>query len=265
MTEIVVGGALGRMGRAVLEAALRERDFAVVGLLEAPGHPALGEKVTVGDRKLVVSSELPGVPGAVIIEFTAPEASVERAREAATGRNPLVIGTTGFTPEQLRGLEHVARKIPVVLSANMSVGVNILWDLVRKAVRAAGGEADVEIIEVHHNRKKDAPSGTALAIADAVAEARGRKPRRDLRHGREGVSALRRAGEVGVHAVRAGDVVGDHTVMIALPGERLELVHRAHGRDVFAAGALRAARFAAKAQPGFYRMADVLGIEKGER
>jgi len=265
MMDIVISGALGRMGRAVLDAARHESGISVVGLLEVPGHPSLGEKVRIGDRTLEVSSEFPGVAGAVIIEFTAPAATVERARAAAAGRNPLVIGTTGFSQEQMSELEHASRKVPIVLSPNMSVGVNILWSLVREAVRAAGGEADVEIIEVHHNAKKDAPSGTALAIADVVAEARGRTPRKDLKHGREGPAAARKAGEVGMHSVRAGDVIGDHTVMIALPGERLELIHRAHGRDAFARGALRAARFAAKAGPGLYRMADVLGLERAAR
>ena len=265
MTDIVISGALGRMGRAVLDSARLEHEFAIVGLLEAPGHPALGESVPVGDRKLMISTEMPRAPGAVIIEFTSPAATVERARAAATGGNPLVIGTTGFSGEQMRELEHAARKIPVVLSPNMSVGINILWSLIREAVRAAGGDADVEVIEVHHGGKKDAPSGTALAIADVVAEARGRKPRKDLKHGREGGSALRKAGEVGMHSVRAGDVIGDHTVMIALPGERLELIHRAHGRDAFARGALRAAKFAAKAIPGLYRMADVLGLKGDAR
>jgi len=257
-TEIIICGAAGRMGEAIIAAAAIDPGITVAGLVEARGHPKVGSSVEVGDARVLIRADLPRVERAVLVDFTAPEAAVEHLRKAVIFGYPAVIGTTGLSADQGREMEHASRKIPVVTSANMSAGVNLLLGLVREAARALGPAADIEIIEVHHNRKKDAPSGTALMLADAAADGRPRGA--GLVHGRHGTPGPRTPGEIGIHAVRGGDVFGDHTVLFAMAGERLELTHRAHGRDAFARGALLAARFASTAKPGIYSMGHVLGL-----
>jgi 4-hydroxy-tetrahydrodipicolinate reductase len=174
----------------------------------------------------------------------------------------MVIGTTGLGDGHQKQIEQVARSVAIVQSTNYSVGVNVLWTLVLLAGRILGERADAEIVETHHAGKVDAPSGTALTTARMIAA--GRRAAPALVHGRLGKSP-RKPGEIGIHAVRGGDIAGDHTVLFALPGERLELTHRAHGRETFARGALLAARFAATARPGLHAMAEVLGLETPSR
>jgi 4-hydroxy-tetrahydrodipicolinate reductase len=258
MTEIVISGAMGRMGRAVLEAAAEDPDAAVVGLTEAPDHPAQGQDADFRGKPVRVGKDLPATGRAVLVDFSVPQAAVSHARTAAKMGWPVVIGTTGLGKDQQREIEAAARKVAVVRAANFSTGVTLLRSLAQRAAKALGGDADVEIVEIHHNRKRDAPSGTALALADAV---RIGGPEPNLIHGRRGPGE-RMKGEIGVHAVRAGDIAGDHTVLFALAGERVELTHRAHGRAAFARGAVRAAHFAAKAAPGLYGMEQVLGLEE---
>lgn len=262
MIDIIVCGAAGRMGHAIIAAASEDPDVNIIGLVEAAGHAALQQPVRIGGTEMKIRDQLPRTGKAVVIEFTVPAATAEHLREAVISRYPMVIGTTGLTDMQMQEVTHAARKIAIVQAANMSTGVNVLMQLVREAVRALGEDADIEIIETHHNKKKDAPSGTALAIADAVAETRGRVHAgvQNLAHGRRGNQAARKPGEVGIHAVRGGDIAGDHTVLFALAGERLELTHRAHGREALARGALRAAKFSASAPHGLYTMNDVLGL-----
>ena len=259
MVEVIICGARGKMGRAILEAAAGFKDLKIAGLVEAPGHPDVGRSISVGGAALRVTSILPAVPRAVVIDFSSPQAAVARAREACERGFPLVVGTTGLTQGQVGKIAKAAKTIPVVRSSNMSLGVNVLWDLVYRAAKMLGSAADVEIIEAHHGGKKDAPSGTALSIADKVREARGEAGPQKLVHGREGLLGARPRGEIGIHAVRGGDIAGDHTVLFAMQGERLELTHRAHGREALARGALRAALFAANAKAGLYGMNDVLG------
>lgn len=248
------------MGQAILEASRGDGDVRVVGLVESRTHPRLRETVEVNGGRVSVEPSFPRKPGAVVIDFSVPSACMDMANASAVNGNPLVVGTTGLTQEQDREMDHIARKIPVVVSSNMSLGVNILWRLAREAARLLGPSADVEIIEAHHNRKKDAPSGTALAAARAVNEGLGRDADSGLVFGRSGQSGERPRGEIGMHAVRGGDIAGDHTVLFALEGERMELIHRAHSRQAFALGALRAAKFVAKAKPGKYNMSQVLGL-----
>lgn len=257
MTEIVISGALGRMGRAVLEAAGQDPEIQIAALVEAHGHPELGSFVDVRGRKMALTCCLPEKGKGVVVDFSSPAGAAERAEAGAAQGRPLVIGTTGLDPEQQGRIEKAARKVAVVQAANFSTGIAVLGSLVRRASGVLKNEADVEIIEIHHNRKKDAPSGTALALGKAA----GFPPDAHV-FGRHG-TAERKPGvaEVGVHAVRAGDVAGDHTVLFGLAGERLELTHRAHGRENFARGALRAAKFAVQAKPGLYGMEQVLGIE----
>ena len=269
VTSIIICGAFGRMGKAITAAAGADREIAVRGLVEAQGHPDLGSVVRVGDGDIAVTADIPRCQNAVMVDFTSPEATMEHLREAVIRGHAIVVGTTGLGDAHRREAEHAARKIPVIVSANMSAGVSLLLRLAGEAARILGAEADVEIIETHHNRKKDAPSGTALMIASAVADARGRPHGQDLVFGRAAAPGPgpgpreRKPGEIGIHAVRGGDIAGDHTVLFALAGERLELTHRAHGRDALARGTLRAAKFAAAAEPGLYSMKDVLGLGQG--
>ncbi len=244
--KLVISGCCGRMGRSIASLALQDPRFAIGAALERAGHEAIGHDLgTVLGRPSAV-----GVPvsddakagisrGDVLIEFTAPEVTVAHAQFAQQARTPIVIGTTGLSETQREALQAASSAIPIVLSPNMSVGVNVLFELARAAAERLGPGYDVEVVESHHRQKQDAPSGTAKRLAELLA-------------------SVRHQPSVPVHAIRAGDIVGDHTVILAGPSERLELTHRAHSREVFAQGALRAARFVVTQPPGLYDMAHVL-------
>jgi 4-hydroxy-tetrahydrodipicolinate reductase len=196
----------------------------------------------------------------VVIDFTAPEASLAHLQMAKLKKTALVVGTTGFDKDQMVKFEEAGREIALCLSPNMSVGVNLLFSLVGRIASILGEEYDPEIVEIHHRLKKDAPSGTAMKLARILAEAKGWDLEKTGSYGRKGIIGPRKTEELGIHAVRAGDVVGEHTIIFGGPAERVELIHRAHSRDVFAYGAMRAALFVAKAKPGLYDMQDVLGL-----
>lgn len=249
------------MGQAVVAAAGADEEINVAGLVEAPSHPAMKEPVRIRGRDHQMTAQLPREARVVVVDFSAPAATSAHLRDCVIRGYPMVIGTTGLGESELHDIEHASRKIAIVRSANMSVGVNVLWRAVREVVRILKDDADIEIIEAHHNKKKDAPSGTALVIADIISAVRERPRGRDLAHGRQGQAGERRRGEVGVHAIRAGGIAGDHTVLFGMAGERLEITHRAHGREPFAQGALKAAKFAAAAAPGLYSMGQVLGLD----
>ena len=257
MTRIAVVGAAGRMGREVVRAALEDDSFELAGGVVKPEAQELaadlGELCGWG-RSGVVATENPPDEAEALIEFTEPEATVEHL---AYGK-PVVIGTTGLSEEQLARVEEAAKGQPVVLAPNMSVGVNLVREVVRELSEKLGTDYDVEIVEAHHRNKVDAPSGTALLLARAAAEGRGRNLDEVAVFGREG-RAPREEGEIGIHALRGGAVVGEHRVVFYSDGEEIEIAHRALSRRTFAAGALRAARFAAGAEPGLYSMRDVLG------
>lgn len=237
------------MGQAIARCALQDSVFSIGAAFEAKGHQAVGQDLgmvlgrpsnlgvkVVDDAKAAITR------GDVLIEFTVPDVTIEHAQLAQQLRKPMVIGTTGLSDAQRKTLEAISKVIPVVFSPNMSVGVNVLFELARLAAERLGPSYDVEVVESHHRQKQDAPSGTAKRLADVLAAAR-RQP----------------ASAIPVHALRAGDIVGDHTVILAGPAERLELTHRAHSRDVFAQGALTAAQFVATQKPGLYDMSHVLG------
>ena len=266
MNKIVVIGAAGRMGQAIIRCVLRSRDFQLAGAVEVPGCPAVGKDagLSAGTQgaglRIVTDLRAVAAAGDVIIDFSAHSAVPLNAAIAAELKKPLVIGATGLTePEEAR-LRDAAQTIAVVWSPNMSVGVNLLFALVKRAAGVLGLDYDCEIVEVHHRHKKDAPSGTALRLGERVAEGRGQDFKKVAIYGREGDTGERPAGQIGLHAVRAGDTVGDHTVTFAIDGERVELAHRATSRDSFAMGALRAAQWAAARAPGLYDMQDVLGL-----
>ncbi len=267
---IAVHGAAGRMGSRVVAIAREEKDIAIVAALGRPGDPRVGRDVGlvagVGPLEVPFGDRLPAEGGGVrvdaVIDFSEPVASLAIARTCVERRIPLVVATTGFSREARAELEATAATIPLLLEANLSLGVALLTRLVRDSARALGIEADVEIVEAHHRKKMDAPSGTALHLARAVAEGRRQELERETIYGRHGVSAERRHGEIAVHALRLGDVVGEHTVAFGFGSERIEHTHRAHTRDVFARGALRAARFVATAPPGLYGAEDMLGLRR---
>ena len=257
MTRIAVVGAVGRMGREVVRAALEDDSFELAGGVVEPDAPELGAdlgELCGWGRAGVVATEDPPDDAEALIEFTKPEATVEHL---SYGR-PVVIGTTGLSGEQLARVEEAAKSVPLILAPNMSIGVNLLQEVIRELSGKLGAGYDVEIVEAHHRNKADAPSGTALLLARAAAEGRGRGLDEVAVCGREG-RAPRKEGEIGIHALRGGAVVGEHRVIFYSGGEEVEVTHRALSRRTFAAGALRAAKFVSGVGSGLYSMSDVLG------
>jgi 4-hydroxy-tetrahydrodipicolinate reductase len=244
------------MGRELCLAALETDGIELAGGTEGPGAPELGADLgeLCGTGKIGVAlTEDPPEDTDTLIEFTVPEATVDHL----SYRKPVVIGTTGLNEEQRAKIEEAAENVPIVLAPNMSVGVNLLREMVRELSAKLSGY-DVELVEAHHRNKKDAPSGTALLLARAAAEGRGQDLEEVAVYGREGV-APRKEDEIGIHALRGGAVVGEHRLIFYSEGEEVEVVHRALSRRTFADGALRAAKFAATSKPGLYSMRDLLG------
>lgn len=264
---IVVCGAVGRMGRMLVALAHEDATLRVAGAVEAPGHKALGrdagELAGVGTAGVAIGDDLERCcrPEHVVLDFTgAPAATLRHAGIAVRAGAGLVIGTTGFTAEQDRELRGLAGRTRAVVAANYSVGVTVLTALVASAARLLDASFEAEIVELHHHAKKDAPSGTALALGRALADARGQDFATSGVLTREGMVGARRPDEIGVVALRAGDAVGEHTVLFGGLGERLELTHRAQSRECLVRGALRAAAWVANRPAGVYTMRDVLGV-----
>ena len=266
---MTIAGASGRMGQALLETVLAERDVVLAGALDVPASPVLGRDA--GERfghatGVIVSADIPaGIAGAdVLIDFTRPEGTLAHVAACARAGVAAVVGTTGLSTADKRALADFGNAIPIVFAPNMSVGVTVLLRLVEQAAKLLGIGYDVEIVEMHHRHKIDAPSGTALLLGDAAAKALGRNLKSDGVFSRDGVTGERKPGTIGFAALRGGDVVGDHSVIFAGAGERVELTHKAGSRVNFAQGALRAARFVAAKRAlgakGLFDMQDVLGI-----
>jgi 4-hydroxy-tetrahydrodipicolinate reductase len=268
MIRVVVTGASGRMGCHLVRMVHGEPGLAVVGATERPGFaPGLDAGAAAGLAPIgvpvVTDLDAALARGAdVVVDFTSFEASAAHAEICARRGVAIVIGSTGFTPEARTRVAAAATRVAVVLSPNMSVGVNALFALVREAARTLGDGYDVEIVEMHHRKKKDAPSGTAVRLAEIAAEALGRDPSRDVAYERHGMIGERPAQQIGVQTLRGGDVVGEHTVYLVGDGERLELTHRATSRDQFARGAVRAVHWIVGKPAGLYDMADVLGLRR---
>ncbi len=257
MIDVIINGAKGRMGSTLARMAWEDEDLHVAGVCERHGSTEGLERYgcLVGDDLGKVMAEL---PGAVVVDFTAPEASVAAAGMAAKHGNPLVIGTTGLDSAQQKALEMAAKSAPVFWAPNMSVGINVLLKVLPQLVKALGPDYDLEMVEAHHNKKKDAPSGTAIKLAQCLAEARDWDYDAVKKYCREGIIGARPKKEIGVQTIRGGDVVGEHTTYFFGPGERVEVTHRAHSRETFAAGALRAAKWLAQQKPGkLYSMQDI--------
>ncbi|HYV28944.1 MAG TPA: 4-hydroxy-tetrahydrodipicolinate reductase [Candidatus Eisenbacteria bacterium] len=244
MSKIIINGAKGRMGQTLLACAARTPELQIVGAIDQ------GD-----DLKSVIAN------GDVVVDFSFHDITPSVAELCATHQKALVIGTTGHTDGEKSRIVNRKSQIPIVWASNYSTGVNALFWLTRKAAEILGPDFDVEIVEIHHRMKKDAPSGTAATLAEILAATRQQQLQKVIRHGRAGIVGERTATEIGMHSLRGGDVVGDHTVIFATPGERLELTHKASSRETFAHGALRAAQWVVKQPPGLYDMQEVLGLK----
>lgn len=256
--KIVVMGAKGRMGQTIAQLVQTDPALELVGVMERGGGTAGLEcyNCVFGADLDVV---LPQVPGAVVVDFTSPESSVRTAQGCAVHGNPMVCGTTGLTADQQAKMAEAATSAPVLWAPNMSVGVNTLLKVLPQLTRMLGEAYDIEVMEIHHNQKKDAPSGTALKLAECLARARDWDLQEAGTYCREGIIGARPHKEIGVQTLRGGDVVGVHTVYFLGPGERIEITHQAHSRATFAQGALRAAKWLAGQKPGkLYGIGDIL-------
>ena len=265
MMKVVIAGASGRMGRALLEAVIEAPDLSLHGALEQPGSPSMGRDAgeLVGAACGVKVSEFSDavVVGAdVLIDFTRPEGTLAHLRACRAQRIKMVVGTTGFSPEQRGMIAEAAADIGIVMAPNMSVGTNLVFKLIATAAEVLNEGYDIEIIEAHHRHKVDAPSGTALRMGEIVAAALGRDLQKCAVYGREGVTGERDPATIGFSAVRGGDIVGEHTVMFAGTGERVEVSVRSASRATYAQGAVRAARWLKNKTTGLYDMQDVLGL-----
>ena len=256
---VVVMGAAGRMGTMLVRMVAEAEDLELAAVIERESQLEAVEKYGClsGSDISAVLARLEKTP--VIIDFTAPSASLDTAKAAAAAKAPIVIGTTGFTQEEKNTLEYLAAQTPLFWSPNMSVGVNVLLKVLPELTKLLGAEYDIEMTEIHHNKKKDAPSGTAVRLAETLAEARGWSLEETACYHREGIIGARPEKEIGIQALRGGDVVGVHTVYFMGPGERIELSHQAHSRENFASGALRAVRWLHDRSAGkLYSMQDIL-------
>jgi 4-hydroxy-tetrahydrodipicolinate reductase len=264
--RVGINGAAGRMGRRLVALALEDSQLKLTGAIEHGSSPFIGQDagLLAGAANKADVAISAGVPAGVdvLIDFTVPAGTRAALELCVKNRIALVIGTTGLTADDHKAIDAAAKVIPVLQAPNMSLGVNLLFALAAQVAKRLGDDYDIEIVEAHHRFKKDAPSGTAWGIAQAICKATGKDPQTDVVHGRHGDETTRKPGQIGMHALRMGDVVGDHTVSFATLGERLELTHIASTRDVFARGALRAGKWlvSEKKAPGRYQMADVLGL-----
>jgi 4-hydroxy-tetrahydrodipicolinate reductase len=266
MIKAIVTGAGGKMGGRIVSVFRQTEGIEVVGAVERPGHPLIGrdvgESLGLGTIGVLITDDAAAAAasGDVIVDFTSHEASLVHLELAAKTGLSVVIGSTGFTAEETARVRELAARVRCVLAPNMSIGVNVMYRVLRDVARVLGAEYDVEIVEAHHNAKKDAPSGTAVRMAEVLAEALGRDLEQVGVYARKGMIGARTKAEIGIQAIRAGDIVGDHTVIFAGVGERLEFIHRAHSRDNFARGAVLAAKWIGAQSYGLYDMQDVLGL-----
>ena len=264
MIKIAVTGACGKMGGLIIENVLKSKEMKLVSAIDVTNiGKDIGEVMRTGKLEVPVTDAkdienvLKRSKPDVLIDFTIAHAAVKNVTACARNKVNLVVGTTGFTKEQRSEMDEAISEngISAVISPNYSIGVNVFWGLLAEAAKRLG-DYDIEIIEAHHNQKKDAPSGTAVKAAEVISHTLGGK---ELVYGRQGLAPRKK--EIGIHAVRGGDIVGDHTVLFAGDGERIEIKHQAHSRQAFAKGAVTAAIWVSRAQPGIYEMADVLGIK----
>ncbi|MDH4226910.1 MAG: 4-hydroxy-tetrahydrodipicolinate reductase [Deltaproteobacteria bacterium] len=267
MVKIAITGAAGRMGKALVAAVTQNNSAKLAGALEKEGHAAVGKDsgeaagIEATGVKITDSPEKAFKDADIIIDFSAPEPTLRHLEIVSSLKKGIVIGTTGFSRHHKEKIGEAAAATRIVLSPNMSIGVNVLFKLVADSARVLGLDYDIEIVESHHRHKVDAPSGTAMRLAEVAAEALKRNLEEVAVYGRKGIIGERKPEEIGIQTVRGGDIVGDHTVMFAGTGERIELIHRAHTRSTFASGAVRAAIWLNNKANGLYDMQDVLGLK----
>jgi 4-hydroxy-tetrahydrodipicolinate reductase len=266
MIQTIICGAAGRMGRELLSVFLGDKDMKIVQAIESQVSKYIGQDAGMlagmDNIGVKLTADLEGVIGGcdTIVDFSNPKATITHLECASRHGKSMVIGTTGFSQDETEAIQRYAAVIPVVLSPNMSQGVNILFHLVKRAAELLGERFDVEISEVHHNLKKDAPSGTALQFGRIIAEVKKEKFDNVAVYGRQGLIGERKKGEIGIMAVRVADVVGEHTIIFGGPGERIEFTHKASSRKTFASGALRAVKYIQGKTKGLFTMRDVLGL-----
>lgn len=267
MIKAVVTGAAGRMGSRIISVIASTEGVRLAGAVERSGHPLIGQDAGgpagLPPTGVTITDNLDAAlaAGDVLIDFTTPEASLVHVQSCAHHHKPVVIGTTGMSKEETEQVRRHSAAVPVVLSPNMSIGVNLSFKVLAEIAQTLGDDYDVEIVEAHHRMKKDAPSGTAVKMAQVLARALGRNLDEVGVYARKGMIGERSTKEIGIQTVRAGDIVGEHTVYFAGKGERIEFTHRAHSRDTFAAGAVKAAKWIVGKNPGLYDMQDVLGLK----
>ncbi|MFZ5996201.1 MAG: 4-hydroxy-tetrahydrodipicolinate reductase [Nitrospirota bacterium] len=267
MVKIIVTGATGRMGSRITALSKEYQGLKLTGALERKGHADVGKDigplVGIGETSVKLTDELATVIDAadVIIDFTSTGATMNHVKLAAERKKAVVIGTTGLSKDDIETISGFAKAVPIVLAPNMSVGVNLLLKVLQDVARVLGDDYDIEIVEAHHRLKKDAPSGTALKMAQVIADAVNRNLDEVAVYARKGMIGERTKKEIGIQTVRAGDIVGEHTVLFGGLGERIEITHKASSRDTFARGALKAALWIANKTPGLYDMQDVLGLK----
>jgi 4-hydroxy-tetrahydrodipicolinate reductase len=266
MLNVVICGAAGRMGRQNINVFHTDKDVNIVGAIEIKQSSYIGRDagIVAGIDKIdiKITSDLEEVieKSQVIVDFTNPESTLYHLTRAKKFRKAIVIGTTGFTENHISIIKEYSKSIPIVLSPNMSQGVNILFHLVKKATQLFGEQYDIEILEIHHNLKKDAPSGTALQLGKIISQARNKNLEDVGRFERHGIIGERKKGEIGISSLRLSDVIGDHSVIFGGPGERIEFTHRSTNRKNYSMGALRAAKFLNGKKRGFFSLSDVLGL-----
>ena len=264
MIRVIINGACGRMGRLIIQGVTQQADMELVGAVEFPEHPQIGSDAGVvagiGEIGVAITGKLTDVLGSadVVIEFSKPEATIQHLREVVDADKAMVIATTGYDADELATVQELAAQIRCVMAPNMSLGVNVMIQALELIAKALGDDYNIEVVEAHHNHKADAPSGTALRLAETVATALGRDLAEVGVYGRHGIVGARSEKEIGIHAVRGGDIAGDHTVLFATDGEQLSVVHRAHSPEAFAKGALRAARWVVDASKGLHDVSEVL-------
>ena len=258
--RICVAGARGRMGRRILELVSEADDLSIGAAFDLPEHH--GDELLAGRETVTLAGDAAAAlsNSDCLIDFTSADACLQNVRAAVEAGKSAVVGTTGLSAADQETLRGLGERAAIVFAPNMSVGVNLLFQLTSQVAKTLGLDYNVEITEIHHNQKQDSPSGTAVRLAECAAEGLGLTYPADAAFGREGMLGARPVREIGIHSLRGGDVVGEHTVSFVGQGERIELTHRAHSRDTFARGALVAARFVGKAKAGLYDMQDVLGL-----
>jgi 4-hydroxy-tetrahydrodipicolinate reductase len=266
MNNVIVCGGCGKMASLIAWQVYHENDLELVGIIEAPKHPSIGEDWGtvngIGKTGIKIALELDSIIDKcdVVVDFTNPEATMEHLEICSRHKKAIVIGTTGLGEGQVEEIKKTAKIVPIVFSPNMALGVNLLFELVKKVAGVLDNQYDVEIIETHHHHKKDAPSGTAKKIAELIAQERNINLAENVVYGRSGNVGERKHGEIGVHAVRAGNISGEHTIIFASTGESLELTHKAYSREAFAEGAVKAIYFIIDKKKAFYTMKEVLNI-----